>query len=128
MPKLSTVAIGPQLGNRFATKAPVKANNDVMDQLSLNATISRVNRVRSQYSAVIEEGKRVAGTINEKGEVLASSGSERAQELRDIIDKGITSVQKNSSQDVAGKTALIAARSQADMFESGKGTNVNVET
>ena len=128
MPRISTVSSGPQLGNRFATKAAVQSNKDVIDQLNLNSTISRVNKVRSQCDAATEEGKRISGDINKKGEALVASGSERAEELRNIVSEGISSVQSNSSRDVAGKTALIQARSKADMFESGKGTNVNVET
>ena len=125
MPGVSSVSSGPQVGNKLGAESAIKAQKDTFDQVSLKSTIKRVNNIRSKYAAVPDEGQRLASRIHEKGNSLTSIGAERAQQLRTLVDESISGSQKNSSQAVAGKTALVQARSSLGSAESGKGGSIN---
>lgn len=125
MPGISTIASGPTLGNRFSTEKIVNASNDVMEQMSLKATINRVNKVRESYDSVVSEGARAGASIKEKGKVMASTGAERAQQLRGIVEEGVSDVTNSTSKSVGNKTALVQARNQPTAIETGKGANVS---
>lgn len=125
MGKVSTVSTGPQLGNRFATGEVIKAMKDVSDQQNLNSTVNRINNIKSAYDRIPSEGQRVADTVHERGKIMASTGADRAQQLRTIMDKSIGTVQQSTSKDMAGKTALVQASNQASVVESGKGGKVS---
>jgi hypothetical protein len=100
---------------------------DVTDQATLNSTINRINNVKSAYDRIPGEGQRVSDGVREKGKIMASTGAERAQQLRGIMDKSIGNVQRNTSKDMAGKTALVQASNQAGAIESGKGNSVSTQ-
>ncbi len=127
MGKISIFSSGPQMGNRFSVKAAVQSGKDVTDQMSLNATIERTQKVRARYDAVPQEGKQIASGINEKGDAMASTGAERAGQIRDMLDQSISGVQQNTSKDVAGKTALVQAVSQASAVETSKGSQISFD-
>jgi len=135
MPNVSPVPTGPQTGNRFGTQEAAQGIKTVVDQMNLNSTIQRVQNIRAAYKAIPEQGKQVAQTFHERGAMMASTGSERADQLRSIMDKTIGGVQEDTSQDMADKTALVQAVNQVgggggggSSIETGKGTQVNSKT
>lgn len=128
MANVSTVSTKPQVGNRFGTDKIVQANRELTDQRALNATINRVNRVRESYRAVHKEGARAGNSIREKGRVMASTGAERAQELRTMVEEGVSDVTNGTAKSIGNKTALIQARNQGPSVEVGKGTNFDAES
>ncbi len=123
--KVSMYSSGAQVGNKLGSKAVVQANKDVIDQLGLSATISRVKNIKAQYRAVPQEGKRVSEAVQQKGRTLASTGAERADQLRNIVDKSIGQVQTGSSKENSRKTSFIQSLNTPPPIEAGKGSNLN---
>jgi len=125
MPKINTISRAPQISNRFSSPAAVKFSKSILDQGALNATIKRIKNVKAAFANIPRQGQKVSDANHKKAKILASSGADRAKQLRGIIDKSVGNVQQSTSQDVAGKNALIEASSRASTVESGKGGRVN---
>lgn len=127
MPRISTFDTSPQVGNRLATKEAARAINDLSDQANLNATIERISETKAKYDAVLKEAKKVSESIHSQADVIKKKNTEKADSLRNTVDKVIKEVQKNSSNDVARKTQLIQAVNQSNSAEQGKGAKVDFQ-
>lgn len=127
MARVSPFPTGPQLGNRFTAVSALSATNEVASQVSLNATIQRVNEIRSSFDAFSEQGQRIGESIKGMGELLASKASEKAEQLRGTMDKSIEGVIDSTSKDLSQRTSIISARNQMSKTETGKGNNVDTQ-
>lgn len=145
MPKVSPFPTGPQVGNRFGVSAAANSLKNMSDQRTLNATINRINETKAAFDAVPQQGERISGSVHEKGKAMAATGAERAQQLRETIDKTVGNLQRGTAKDMAGQAAQLQAHSQpvdpgggianpidtgkaANSVEIGKGTNVNTQS
>lgn len=145
MPKVSPFPTGPQVGNRFGSSAAAGSLKNMLDQRTLNATINRINETKAAFDAVPQEGERISGSVHEKGKTMAATGAERAQQLRETMDKTVGNLQRGTAKDMAGQAAMLQAHSQmgdtvggmvnpidsgkaANSVEIGKGTNVNTQS
>ncbi|MBI5185001.1 MAG: hypothetical protein HZA01_04655 [Nitrospinae bacterium] len=145
MPKVSPFPTGPQVGNRFGSSAAASSLKNMLDQRTLNATISRINETKAAFDAVPKEGERISSSLNEKGKTMAATGAERAQQLQASMEKTVGNLQRGTAKDMAGQAAMLQAHSQpldpgggmanpidtgkaANSVEIGKGTNVNTQS
>lgn len=132
MSKISVVNTGAYTGNRLSTEAAAQGLKNIGDQMVLNATIERINKTKSAFDAVPKEGKRISGSINARNSKSADEASKNADQLKNILDKAISSVHDNIAKVQQDHTTLYKASSAqgggAGAAETGKGTNVNVKS
>lgn len=144
MPRVSAVDTGPFTGNRLSTEAAAQGIRNISDQKVLNATIERINKTKTAFDSVNEQGKRIAGSIKETAGKTADEASKNADQLKSILDKTISTLHDSISKTQQTNTALYKASSTgggaaagagagaaagagAGAPETGKGARINVQ-
>lgn len=136
MSNVSSFPRGPQVGNRFGTSNAASGLKDMADQRNLNATINRIKTTKAAFDAVPGEGERISGSVHERGKAMATTGAERAQELRKVMDKSVGNVEQGTSKAMSGQDAQVQAHSQqvapagglVTPIETGKGINMDTKS
>jgi hypothetical protein len=122
--------------NRFGTSNAARGLKDMADQRNLNATINRIKTTKAAFDAVPGEGERISGAVREKGKAMATTGAERAQELRKVMDKSVGNVEQGTAKAMSGQVAQVQAHNQQiaptggliTPVETGKGTNMDTKS
>lgn len=85
MPGVSIYSNSPGLENKLGADSVIQKQRDLYDQMSLKASSERIKKVRAQYSAMPEEGKRITEAARANVEKLVNVGVERIKQLRTQI-------------------------------------------
>ncbi|MBI5184964.1 MAG: hypothetical protein HZA01_04470 [Nitrospinae bacterium] len=136
MSLVMAVETGPVIGNRLSTEAAAQGIRNINDQKVLNATIERINKTKTAFDSVNEQGKRIAGSIKETAGKTADEAAKNADQLKNILNKTIEtlhgSIAKTQQTNIALYKAAstgggAAAGAGAGAAETGKGAKINVQ-
>lgn len=130
MPRVMAVETGPVIGNRLSTEAAAQGIRNISDQKVLNATIERINKTKTAFNAVNEQGKQIAGSIKETAGKTADEAAKNADQLKNILAKTISTLHDSIAKTQQTNIALYEASSTgggAGAAETGKGAKINVQ-